>query len=62
MQDAHYLRSQAELCLQMARGTTDDHLAENLNAAAAQYFDRAVAAEDANASVQAPLPPSGMDR
>jgi hypothetical protein len=61
MQDAHYLRSQAELCLQMARSTTDDHLAENLNAAAAQYFDRALAAEESHA-LQTPLPPSGKDR
>ena len=45
MQDARYLRSQAELCLQMARKLNDDNLAKNLGSAAAQYFQRAVESE-----------------
>lgn len=45
MQDARYLRSQAELCLQMARGMRDDKVAENLRAAATQYFLRALDVE-----------------
>lgn len=60
MQDAHYLRSQAELCLQLAQATSNDHLADNLNAAAARYFDRAVAAEAACVSAQPPLPRKGI--
>jgi hypothetical protein len=45
VQDARYLRSQAELCLQMARGMRDDKVAENLRAAATQYFLRALDVE-----------------
>lgn len=45
MQDAGYLRSQAELCLRMARDITDDKLAAKFSAAATQYFLRAVDAE-----------------
>jgi hypothetical protein len=45
VQDARYLRSQAELCLQMARGMRDDKVAENLRAAATQYFVRALEVE-----------------
>jgi hypothetical protein len=45
MQDARYLRSQAELCLRMARDITDDKLAAKFSAAATQYFLRAVDAE-----------------
>ena len=45
MQDASYLRSQAELCLQMARGMRDDKVAGNLRAAATQYFVRALEVE-----------------
>ena len=41
MQDAAYLRLQAELCLQMACGMSDDKIAGNLRAAAARYFVRA---------------------
>lgn len=62
MQDAHYLRSQAELCLQMARTTTDAHLADNLTAAAAQYFDRAVGAESVQGSAQRPVRSQERDR
>ena len=45
MQDASYLRSQAELCLRMAHHITDDKLAAKFSAAATQYFLRAVEAE-----------------
>ena len=45
MQDARYLRSQAELCLQMAQTVSDGKVAENLRAAAAEYFSRASDAE-----------------
>jgi hypothetical protein len=41
VQDAAYLRSQAELCLQVARETSDNRIANNLRAAAARYFARA---------------------
>jgi hypothetical protein len=49
MQDAHYLRSQAELCLQAALTTRDHKLATNLRAAATQYFLRALEAEQSPA-------------
>ncbi len=45
MQDASYLRSQAELCLHIARALSDYEAAENLRAVAAQYFVRALEAE-----------------
>jgi uncharacterized protein DUF6894 len=45
MQDACYLRSQAELCLQIARALSDHKAAENLRAVAAQYFVRTLEAE-----------------
>jgi uncharacterized protein DUF6894 len=45
MQDAGYLRSQAELCPQMARALSDHEAAENLRAVAAQYPVRALEAE-----------------
>jgi hypothetical protein len=45
MQDAHYLRSQAELCLHMAAAVSDVKVAVCLRAAAADYFLRAVDAE-----------------
>ena len=37
--------SQAKLCLQMAHQASDDKVAENLKAAAANYFSRAAEAE-----------------
>jgi hypothetical protein len=49
MQDARYLRSQAELCLQMAHTVSDGKVAENLRAAAAEYFSRASDAESPSA-------------
>ena len=45
MQDAQYLRSQAELCLRMAHHIDDHKLAAKFRAAATQYFLRAVEAE-----------------
>ena len=45
MQDASYLRSQAELCLQIARALSDYKAAENLRAVAAQNFVRTLEAE-----------------
>ncbi len=45
MQDASYLRSQAELCLQITRAISDHKAAENLRAVAAQYRVRALEAE-----------------
>jgi hypothetical protein len=45
MQDASYLRSQAELCLQIARAISDYEAAENLRAVAAQYLVRSLEAE-----------------
>jgi len=43
MQDATYLRLQAELCLRMAQHIRDDKLAAKFRAAATQYFLRAEA-------------------
>jgi hypothetical protein len=45
MQDAGYLRAQAKLCLQMARESSDETIAGNLRAAAAQYFSRVLEVE-----------------
>jgi hypothetical protein len=45
MPDARYLRSQVELCLEIARQLGDQQAAANLRAAAARYFARAVEAE-----------------
>ena len=45
MEGAGYLRSQAELCLQMARAMSDPHAAEGLRAAAGRYFARALVVE-----------------
>jgi hypothetical protein len=42
MQDASYLRSQAELCLRIAHHIRDKNLATKFRAAATQYFLRAV--------------------
>jgi hypothetical protein len=47
MTDARYLRSQAELCLHMAKVARDDHVADNLRSAAAEYFLRATECEGA---------------
>ena len=45
MQSARYLRSQAELCLELAQQTSNRREAEHLRIAAADYFCRAVEAE-----------------
>jgi hypothetical protein len=62
MQDANYLRSQAKLCLQMARQTSDDKTAGNLRAAAVQYFDRAVEVEGPSAPGHSALLLNSGDR
>ena len=46
MQDARYLRAQAEFCLKLASQLSSREAAENLRAAAAQYFARACAVEE----------------
>jgi hypothetical protein len=45
MQDAGYLRAQAKLCLQMAHESSDEAIAGNLRAVAAQYFSRVLEVE-----------------
>jgi hypothetical protein len=45
MQDARYLRDQANLCLEIARQMSDRQVAESLRMDAAQYFARATAIE-----------------
>jgi hypothetical protein len=45
MQDAGFLRTQAEMCLEVARKLSDRKAAENLRAKAAEYFSRAVELE-----------------
>ncbi len=45
MQDARYFRSQAELCLEIAKQMSDLKAAENLGASAATYLARAVELE-----------------
>jgi hypothetical protein len=45
MRDARYLRSQAELCLQIARQMSDRKVAERLRADAAQYHAEATRIE-----------------
>lgn len=52
MQDAHYLRSQAALCLQMAQTVSNTNIAAKDRAAAADYFSRAADAESSNARTQ----------
>jgi len=41
MRDANYLRTQAELCLEMARNMADAASAESLRAEAARYLAEA---------------------
>ena len=47
MRDASYLRTQAELCLEIARQMSDLKTAENLRLEAARYHDEAAALEAA---------------
>lgn len=61
MQDAHYFRSQAELCLEMARQVSDRRLAESLRLDAAQYFLRATELEDRTEPAASPRR-NGADR
>ena len=48
MQDAYYLRSQAELCLEIAGQMSDRRDAERLRANAADYLARAAELENRN--------------
>jgi hypothetical protein len=41
MQDAHYWRAQADLCLNMARKVSDKKAAESLRAQAAEFHSKA---------------------
>ena len=45
MRDAHYLRAQARLCLQIAQHISDARAAASLRLDAARYFAQAVQAE-----------------
>ena len=45
MHDAGFLRSQAEMCLEVATKLSDRRAAENMRAKAAEYFLRAVELE-----------------
>jgi len=62
MQDAHYLRNQAELCLEMARQVSDRRLAESLRLDAAQYFMRATDLEANQHPAASPPRSDGTDR
>ena len=50
MRDARYLRAQAELCLEIARETSDRKPAENLRAEAARYHAEATQIEGKESS------------
>ena len=54
MQDARYLRAQAELCFDIARQLSNRQVADNLRAAAAQYLVRATEAENSTAPSSQP--------
>jgi hypothetical protein len=58
MQDASYFRSQAEVCLQIARALSDHKAAENLRAEAAQYLIRALEAEPTLGTAEPSFPPA----
>jgi hypothetical protein len=57
MQDAGFLRSQAEMCLEVAGKISDRKAADNLRAKAAEYFSRAVELENARGKVPNEPPP-----
>jgi hypothetical protein len=59
MQSARYLRSQAELYLELAQQLSNRRDAEQLRLAAADYFRRAVDAES-QSEVREPSPPSEL--
>ena len=61
MRDAHYLRSQAELCLRIAQLMSDSRLAECFRAAATEYFLHALDLEDRSVSAQ-PNPSAAAQR
>jgi len=46
MRDAHYFRTQAELCLELARQMSDPVTADNLRAQAARYHEQAAEVEE----------------
>jgi len=54
MDDAAYLRSQADLCLRIAHQMSDPKVAEGLRVTAAQYLARAMDAEADAGAVAAP--------
>ena len=58
MRDAHYLRAQAELCLEIARHMSDPKAAGNLKAEAARYHAEAAAMESAVPHIACEAPPS----
>lgn len=60
MQGARYLRSQAELCLQMAHNVSDERVATNFRAASADYFSRAEQAESQTGSAYPEHPEKGL--
>jgi hypothetical protein len=55
---AVHLRSQAEMCLEIAEKISDRNAAENLRGKAAQYFARAVELEGESATSRATPPPA----
>jgi hypothetical protein len=57
MEDAAYLRSRAELCLQMVLHISDPKAAEGLRVTAAQYLARAMDAENGSGPVGSLSPP-----
>ncbi len=59
MQSAQYLRSQAELYLELAQQLSNRRDAEQVRLAAADYFRRAVDAERLS-EVREPSPPSEL--
>jgi hypothetical protein len=54
MRDAQYLRTQADLCLEMARNMADLASAESLRAEAARYRDEAEELEGRRTSAEDP--------
>jgi hypothetical protein len=56
MQSARYLRSQAELCLELAGHVSNPQDVNRLRARAADYFARALDAERGSDNVATPSP------
>jgi hypothetical protein len=57
VQDGGFLRSQAEMCLEVAGKISDRKAADNLRAKAAEYFSRAVELETARGKLSNVPPP-----